>query len=78
VVNATCNYRAAIVWPARLRIELGIDRIGASSITMTHRIVDTIDPQTLYSDGHVVMVWISRTTGRSVTLPDVIRAALAG
>jgi len=76
VVNTTCNYRAAIVWPARLRIELGITQVGSSSATMSHRIVDADDPSTLYSDGHVVMVWISRATGKSVELPAVIRRAL--
>jgi acyl-CoA thioester hydrolase len=77
VVNTTCNYRSAIVWPARLRIELGIERVGSSSATMTHRIVDAANPEVLYSDGHVVMVWISRATGKSVALPDVVRAALS-
>lgn len=76
VVNTTCNYRTAIVWPARLRIELGVEKIGSSSVMMTHRIVDAGDSGTLYCDGHVVMVWISRATGRSVPLPDVVRAGL--
>ena len=77
VVNTTCNYRGAIVWPARLRIELGIERVGDTSATMSHRIVDANTPDLLYSDGHVVMVWISRATGRPVSLPDVVRAGMA-
>lgn len=76
VVNTTCNYRNAIVWPARLRIELGIEKAGGSSLTIAHRIVDAARPDTLYCDGHVVMVWISRSSGRSVPLPDSVRAAV--
>lgn len=76
VVNTTVNYRTAIVWPARLRIELTVEKSGTSSLTMVHRIVDAGRPDTVYSDGHVVMVWISRTGGRSVPLPAAVRAAL--
>jgi acyl-CoA thioester hydrolase len=76
VVNTTCNYRSPIVWPARLRIELGIAKAGGSSLTLWHRLVDAANPETLYCDGHVVMVWISRASGRSVPLPDAVRNAL--
>lgn len=76
VVNTTCNYRAAITWPAKLRIELGIKNVGGSSVALNHRIIDAIDSDVLYCDGHVVLVWISRTTGRSVPLPEVVRTAL--
>jgi acyl-CoA thioester hydrolase len=76
VVNTTVNYRTAIVWPARLRVELGLGRSGTSSLTLAHRIVDAGRPDTVYSDGHVVMVWISRASGRSVPLPEAVRAAL--
>lgn len=77
VVNATCNYRSAIVWPARIRIDIGAAGIGRSSLTLAHRIVDAGDPEQLYSDGHVVLVWISRQSGQSVPLPDVLRQRLA-
>jgi acyl-CoA thioester hydrolase len=76
VVNTTVNYRTAIVWPARLRIELTLQSDGTSSLTMDHRIVDAGRPEKVYCDGHVVMVWISRRTGRSVPLPAVVRGAL--
>ncbi len=73
VVNTTCNYRTAIVWPTRLRIDIGVLKLGSSSLTLEHRIVDSMDPNTVYSDGHVVLVWISRSSGRSVPLPDSVR-----
>lgn len=76
MVNTTCNYRTAIVWPAKLQIELGVEKVGSSSVTLSHRIIDAADSAALYCDGHVVLVWISRSTGRSVPLPDAVRAAL--
>ena len=69
------NYRRPIEWPAHLRVELHCTRLGNSSITIAHRIVDADSAQQLYSDGHVVMVWMNPTTGTPVPLPQSIRDA---
>ncbi|KAF1686360.1 thioesterase [Pseudoxanthomonas broegbernensis] len=78
VVAAThVNYRAPIVWPNDIVVELFVERLGNSSVTIGHRIVDQKDGGVLYSDGNVVVVWIDTRTGRSAPLPDAIRAASA-
>lgn len=69
------NYRRPIEWPAQLQVELACERLGNSSITLAHRIVDAQDPQCLYSDGKVVMVWMDPASGKPVSLPQSIRAA---
>jgi acyl-CoA thioester hydrolase len=69
------NYRYPITWPAQLHVELFCERLGNSSMTIAHRIVDAGDTQKLYSDGHVVMVWMNPTTGSPVPLPQAIRDA---
>jgi acyl-CoA thioester hydrolase len=69
------NYRRPIEWPAELHVELTCQRLGNSSITLAHRIVDADDRDRLYSDGHVVMVWMNPTTGKTVPLPQSIREA---
>lgn len=69
------NYRHPIEWPAQLQVELGCTRLGNSSITISHRIVDAVDAQRIYSDGHVVMVWMNPQTGKPVPLPQAIREA---
>ncbi|NYZ63923.1 acyl-CoA thioesterase [Luteimonas deserti] len=72
------NYRLPIPYPAKIVVELLADRIGSSSVTLGHRIVSD-DGATLFADGHVVMVWIDRGTGRPTALPDQVRSmALAG
>ena len=71
------QYRRSITWPATLHIELRCTRVGDSSITLAHRIIDADDANCLYSDGDVVMVWMNPATGKSTTLPDSIRAAAA-
>lgn len=69
------NYRLPIAWPATLQVELRCERLGNSSLTLAHRIVDAADPARLYSDGRVVLVWMNPLTGRSVALPAAVRSA---
>lgn len=78
VAAAQVNYRRQLAWPAQIRVELTARRVGNSSLTIAHRIVDAGDPACLYADGEVVMVWIHPDSGASVALPDAIRAACAG
>ncbi|WP_374011897.1 acyl-CoA thioesterase [Pseudoxanthomonas koreensis] len=76
VVAAThVNYRAPIVWPDDIVVELFVERLGSSSVTIGHRITSLKDESVLYSDGHVVVVWMDTRSGRSAPLPDAIRAA---
>ena len=75
VAAAHVNYRRQLAWPARIVVELAATRIGNSSVTIAHRIVAQDDADGLYADGEVVMVWIDPASGRSVPLPDAIRAA---
>ncbi len=69
------NYRQPIVWPATLHVHLYCLRLGNTSITLAHRVVDASDDTRLYCDGHVVMVWMDPATGKPVALPTSIRAA---
>ncbi|QNK02288.1 acyl-CoA thioesterase [Dyella telluris] len=72
------NYRRPIEWPAQLNVELFCERLGNSSVTIGHRIINAHDGA-LYSDGKVVMVWMDPASGKPVPLPQSIRdAAEAG
>ncbi|PPT51501.1 acyl-CoA thioesterase [Xanthomonas arboricola] len=76
VVAATnVNYKRPLIWPNDILVELFVERLGSSSITIGHRILDQKDQGVLYSDGNVVVVWIDTQTGKSASLPDAVRAA---
>ncbi|WP_407465537.1 acyl-CoA thioesterase [Xanthomonas campestris] len=76
VVAATnVNYKRPLVWPNDILVELFVERLGSSSVTIGHRIFDQKDEGVLYSDGNVVVVWIDTQTGKSASLPDAVRAA---
>lgn len=71
------QYRLPIAWPASLHVELRCARLGTSSMTLAHRIVDADDASRLYCDGQVVLVWMNPATGKPVPLPATIREAVA-
>lgn len=78
VAAAQLNYRRPIEWPAQVVVELFVERLGNSSVTVGHRILaDAPGAPVLYCDGHVVMVWIDRGTGTAAPLPAAVREACA-
>ena len=68
------NFRMPITWPQDIEVELYAGRIGGSSLTLEFRVLAAGDANTLFADGHSVMVWTGRD-GKSVPLPEHIRAA---
>lgn len=73
---ALVNFRKPITWPAAVEVILDCRKVGTSSVTVGHRIVDLKQPDTLYCDGHTVLVWMDPASGKPVPLPDVIRNAV--
>ena len=71
------NYRMPIPYPADVVVELHCQRLGNTSVTIGHRI-SSEDGATPYADGHVVMVWVERASGRPTPLPDAVRRAAGG
>ncbi len=71
------NYRMPVAYPADVAVELFVDKVGTSSITIGHAVASA-DGATLYCDGHVVAVWIDRASGRPCALPGAIRRAVEG
>ena len=69
------NYRSPIRHPARVRVLLRLQRVGRSSLTLSHELVDASTAQ-LYSDGLAVLVWVSPEHGRPVDLPAAVRGAV--
>ena len=75
VAAAHINYRRPIAWPNEIVVELLVERIGNTSLTIGHRITHAQDADVLYADGNVVMVWIDKHRGEAAALPDCVRAA---
>lgn len=71
------NYRRQLNWPNEVVVELYLQRLGTSSLTVAHRIVAADDDAQLYCDGNVVMVWINPATGGATPVPPDVRRACA-
>ena len=69
------NYRLPIEWPAEIRVELTLERVGTTSLTLGMRIVSRDPPHAFHADGTNVLVWIDRKTGKPTPLPTHIRRA---
>lgn len=77
VAAANVNYRRPIEWPNEIVIELFVQRLGNTSLTIGHRILNAADDKVLYADGNVVMVWIDKHGGQAAPLPESVRVACA-
>lgn len=75
VAAAHVNYRRQLGWPAQIVVELAVQRVGNSSLTIEHRIFAAGDRECVYADGEAVIVWIDPASGGSIPLPPAIRAA---
>jgi len=75
VAAAHVNYRRPIEWPNEIVVELFVERLGNTSLTIGHRILDRDDDTVLFADGNVVMVWIDKQRGQPAALPEAVRAA---
>jgi acyl-CoA thioester hydrolase len=75
VAAANVNYRRPIEWPNEIAVELFVERLGNTSLSIGHRIVRADDASVLYADGNVVMVWIDKARGQASPLPEAVRMA---
>lgn len=75
IAAQTINYRRQVEWPASLQVALVVERVGNSSLAIGFTITAAADPTLVHADGSSVLVWIDPASGRSIPLPDAVRAA---
>jgi len=77
LVHADCNFRRAIVYPARIELRLYCGEARRSSLPLVIEIVDARDANALYADGKSVVAWVDFSANQSQPIPDAVRARLA-
>src|SRR5688572_3305975 len=77
VAQASCNYRRTIPYPETLKVLLYASPPGRTSFTTYYELLSARDASVNYADGQAVMVWVDRTSGKSLQLPDYVRNVLA-
>jgi acyl-CoA thioester hydrolase len=77
LVHADCNFRRAIVYPARIELRLYCGEARRSSLPLFIEIVDARDANALYADGKSVVAWVDFAANQSQPMPDAVRARFA-
>jgi len=73
IVNNYAEYRAAVKWPATVKVRMGGHSPGRSSFMSTYTLC--VDDQ-LYTTAYSKVVWIDTVKNASIPLPDSVRALL--
>jgi acyl-CoA thioester hydrolase len=72
IVNASCTFLVPLVYPGEVEVRMYLGEPGRSSVA-THYELDKGGKRA--AEGAAKMVWIDLASGRSVPLPDAVRAA---
>ncbi len=67
---SACLFRAPMVYPGIVTVEIYLGRIGNTSVR-THYLMRNGDA--LAAEGYCVSVWVDATTQRPIALPDAVR-----
>jgi acyl-CoA thioester hydrolase len=78
LAKASVTYLKPIIYPNELEVRLFTARTGNSSFTLASDIVNARDATERFTEGEFVIVWIDYAAGKSVPVPDPLRAVLAG
>ena len=75
IINASCTFLAPINYPATVVVKLFAGEPGRSSVMTWYELYVEGGDQ-LFADGASKVVWMDHATGKSVPLPDTLRAAI--
>ena len=73
IINTSCTFLKPITYPATVEVRTLIGKPGRSSLPTTFE-MRVVGDETLYAEGAAKVVWWNPRTGKSLTLPDHLRA----
>ncbi len=73
IINASCTFLRPMTYPGTVEVRTYVGAIGRSSC-QTH--VEMLIDGEVYAEGAAKVVWMDTQSGKSVPLPDHVRAAL--
>lgn len=76
IINASCTFLVPLTYPGIVEVRMYCGTPGNSSIPSSYEIRVQGD-ETLYATGESKLVWTDMETGKSVSIPDDLRARLA-
>jgi acyl-CoA thioester hydrolase len=73
IINASCTFLKPMNYPGIVEVRTYVGHPGRSSV-QSH--VDMLIEGELYAEGAAKIVWMDTQTGKSVPIPDHVRAVL--
>lgn len=75
VIGSTgCVFKQQITYPAEVEITLEVEKLGRSSLRLRHHFYVNGQRDKAYAVGEVALVWVDYSSGKSIPLPESIRA----
>ncbi|MEJ7932259.1 acyl-CoA thioesterase [Ramlibacter sp. AN1015] len=74
IVNAFCTFHRQLEYPGDLRVRMYASDPGRTSFETWMTIERLDDPGTVYASGGATTVWVDFPAGKSMPLPDWLRA----
>ncbi len=76
IINASCTFLIPVNYPATVVVRMYLGEPGRSSV-MTWYELGVEGDDRLYAEGAAKVVWMDPATGKSVPLPDDVRAGVS-
>ncbi|MGB8884443.1 MAG: thioesterase family protein [Azonexus sp.] len=75
IVNASCTFLIPMNYPGTVEVRTYVGQAGRSSVP-THVEMRIVGDERIYAEGAAKVVWMDTQTGKSVPLPDHVRAVI--
>ena len=75
IINTACTFLVPLTYPGVVEVRLYLGTPGRSSIPSIYEI-RLQGEETLYASGEAKIVWLEVATGKSVAIPDDLRALI--
>lgn len=73
IVNASCTFLIPLTYPGMVEIQILVGNAGRSSLP-THYVMRPHGDERIFAQGAAKVVWTSTRTGKSIPLPEKLRA----
>ena len=73
IINAACTFLIPIVYPATVLVDMFAGEPGRSSVMTWYELRVEGDDR-LFAEGSAKAVWMSHVTGKSLPMPEALRA----
>ena len=77
IINAACTFLIPLNYPGVIEVRMYCGQPGRSSVP-TYYEIGLTGEETIYATGDAKIVWMDVESGKSVPIPDALRAQLSG